>query len=163
MKSRVFVLAQTKTKTAILEAMKQRRTYATLDGDLQCRYTVNGAIMGSTLNQPGKYRFNIAISDPDVNDPKAKITKLDIVKDGGEIVQTYIPTEPSTNVTWMPVVTDAEAHYFFVRVWNAGGGDGPKPDAGRPVAWLAPVWTGKLSPMKPMLKPQEIKNSGTTE
>ena len=50
--SRTFVLATSKTKAAILEAMKNRRTYASLDRNIQCRYTVNGAIMGSTLNRP---------------------------------------------------------------------------------------------------------------
>ena len=45
--SRTFVLAKDKTKAAILDAMKNRRTYASLDRNLQCRYTVNGALMGT--------------------------------------------------------------------------------------------------------------------
>jgi hypothetical protein len=163
LKSRAFVLATAKTKPAILEAMKQRRTYATLDNNLQCRYTVNGAIMGSTLHEPGTYNFDINVSDPDKDDPKAKITKIDIVKDGGEVIQTYTPNVPTTSVNWKPVIQDAQAHYFFVRVWNAGGGDAPKPDPTKPIAWLAPVWTGKPSPMKPMLKPEEIKASDAAE
>ncbi|MBS1813378.1 MAG: CehA/McbA family metallohydrolase [Acidobacteria bacterium] len=163
-KSRVFVLATARTKLGILDAMQHRRTYASLDNNIQCRYTVNGAIMGSTLQQPGTYRFDISITDPDSNDPRAKITKLDIVKDGGEVVQTYTPDQPSTTVNWKPVIKDKDAHYFFVRVWNAGGGDAPRPDASKPVAWLAPVWTGKPSPMKPMLKLSEIKsNAGAPE
>jgi hypothetical protein len=157
LKSRVFVLAESKTKTAILNAMKQRRTYASLDNNIQCRYTVNGAIMGSTLKRPNVFRFQIQVNDPDKSDPRAKITRLDIVKDGGTVVQTYQPSEPSTSVSWNPEIRDADAHYFFVRVWNAGGGDSPKPDPDRPIAWLAPVWTGVPSPMKPMLKPAEMK------
>ena len=85
--SRTFVLATAKTKTAILEAMKKRRTYASLDGNIQCRYAVNGAIMGSTLNRPQDFTFNISITDPDTDKPEARITKLDIVKDGGAVVQ----------------------------------------------------------------------------
>ena len=45
--------------------MKNRRTYASLDGNLQCRYSVNGAIMGSTLDRPKVFSFEISISDPD--------------------------------------------------------------------------------------------------
>jgi hypothetical protein len=30
-----------------------------------------------------------------------------------------------------------------VRVWTARGGDAPQADAAKPVAWLAPVWTGR--------------------
>ena len=163
MKSRVYVLAAARTKPEILEAMKQRRTYATLKENLQCRYTVNGDIMGSTLKQPGTYRFDISVSDPDKDDPKAKITKLDLVTDGGRVVQTYVPDTPSASVNWKPVIQDAEAHYFFVRVWNAGGGDAPKPDPNKPVAWLAPVWTGKASAMRPMPRPEEIKSASTAE
>ncbi len=64
--SRTFVLATNKTKVAILEAMKNRRTYASLAGHIQCRYTVNGAIMGSTLDRPTEFRFEINVSDPRV-------------------------------------------------------------------------------------------------
>lgn len=163
MKSRVFVLATSKTKLGILDAMKHRRTYASLDNNIQCRYTVNGAIMGSTLARPAQYKFDIDINDPDTTDARAKITRLDIVTDGGRVVETYTPETPSTHVTWKPTIKEPNAHYFFVRVWNAGGGDAPKPDATKPVAWLAPVWTGKPSPMKPMLKPSEIKAGSSNE
>jgi hypothetical protein len=81
--SRTFVLARDKTKAAILDAMKNRRTYASLDRNIQCMYRVNGAIMGSTLSQPGVFHFDISISDPDTNDPRNRITRIDIVKDHG--------------------------------------------------------------------------------
>ena len=140
--SRTFVLATSKTKVAILDAMKHRRTYASLDKDIQCRYTVNGEIMGSTLNRTNTFKFEISISDPDTNNPNDKITKIDIVKDGGVVVQTYTPT-PAYSVQWGPTIHDATNKYFFVRVWNAGGGDAPKADPAQPIAWLAPVWTGR--------------------
>jgi hypothetical protein len=140
--SRTFVLATSKTKAAILEAMKNRRTYASLDGNLQCRYTVNGAIMGSTFNRPGVFKFEISVGDPDTDKPGDKITKIDIVKDGGAVVQTYSPT-PSHSVTWSPTIEDAASKYFFVRVWHAGGGDVADGDPAQPIAWLAPVWTGR--------------------
>jgi hypothetical protein len=143
-KSRTFVLATSKTKLAILDAMKNRRTYASLDQNIQCRYTVNGQIMGSTLNSPTEFKFNIEINDPDTNNPKDKITRIDIVKDNGEIVQTYNPP-PGYSVKWSPVINDSTNKFFFVRVWDAGGGDAPQgkvtPD--KPMTWLAPVWTGR--------------------
>lgn len=141
--SRTFVLATSKTKVAILEAMKHRRTYASLDKDIQCRYTVNGKIMGSTLSQPKTFKFDISISDPDTNNPNDKITKIDIVQDGGVVVQTYTLAAPDYSVQWSPTIHDSTNKYFFVRVWNAGGGDAPKADPSKPIAWLAPVWTGR--------------------
>lgn len=135
--SRTFVLAKEKTKAAILDAMKNRRTYASLDGGIQCRYSVNGAIMGSTLGRPDAFRFDIAIEDA-----RDKVTKIDIVKDGGAVVQEYAPA-PGNSVRWKPSVRDGAAHYFLVRVWTARGGDAPGADPAKPVAWLAPVWTGR--------------------
>ena len=140
--SRTFVLAQSKTKTSILDAMKDRRTYAALDNNIQCRYTVNGAIMGSTLDRPRAFNFDILVSDPDVSNPGDKITKIDIVGDGGAVVQSYSP-DPAYSVEWKPVIQDETNRYFFVRVWNASGGDVPGADPAKPVAWLAPVWTGR--------------------
>lgn len=140
--SRTFVLAKEKTKAAILDAMKNRRTYAALDKNIQCRYTVNDRAMGSTLNHPQSFAFRIHIDDPDTSNPNDKITKIDIVKDGGEVVQTYTPT-PGYSVEWSPTVNDSSSKYFFVRVWNVGGGDAPGADPANPIAWLAPVWTGR--------------------
>ncbi len=142
-RSRTFVLATAKTKTAILEGMKNRRTYAALDRNIQCKYTVNGKVMGSTLNNPDIFRFDIYISDPDTDDPKHKITKIDIVKDGGVVVKSYTP-DPAYYMHWDPVIKSSDNKYFFIRVWNAGGGEvrhGADPK--RPMAWLAPVWTGR--------------------
>ena len=140
--SRTFVLATNNSKIAILDAMKHRRTYASLEQNIQCQYSVNGAVMGSTLNAPKVFEFAISVSDPDVNDPKDKIVKIDIVKDGGAVAKTYTP-DPAFSVQWSPTIEDSTNKYFFVRVWNAGGGDVPGADPAKPVAWLAPVWTGR--------------------
>ena len=140
--SRTYVLAANKTKAAILEAMKNRRTYASLAKNIQCRYSVNGAIMGSTLNRPTAFEFDIAISDPDSSNPKHKVTEIDIVKDGGVVAQAH-SFVPAFSVQWSPTLHDSTNRYFFVRVWNAGGGDAPGANPAKPVAWLAPVWTGR--------------------
>ena len=140
--SRTFVLATSRTQAALLDAMKHRRTYASLEQNLECRYTANGAIMGSTLEQPARIEFAIAISDPDTNEPQDRITKIDLVTDGGAIAAACTPT-PAHRVTWTPVIAPATGKYYFVRVWNAGGGDLPNAKPDDPVAWLAPVWTGR--------------------
>lgn len=140
--SRTFVLAKSKTKAAILDAMKNRRTYAALDKNIQCRYTVNGSIMGSTLHRPSALQFDIDVSDPDTSNPKDKITKIDIVKDHGAVAQEFKPA-PGYSVHWTPAIQDTTSKYFFVRVWTAGGGDAEGADPEKPVAWLAPIWTGR--------------------
>ena len=133
--SRTVLLAKAKTPDGALEAMRQRRSYATLDTNLQAAYTANGAIMGSTLKTPTRLEFDISVRDPDVTEPTQAIAKIDIVTDGGSVVQSYVPPTPAYAVAWKPVIQNSGGHYFFVRVWNAGSPD--------PIAWLAPVWTGR--------------------
>jgi len=98
--------------------------------------------MGSTLNGPTSFQFAVTVKNPDTDHPGDKITKIDIVKDRGEVVQTYTPT-PEYSIRWNPTVNDSTSKYFFVRVWTADGGDAPGADPANPVAWLAPVWTGR--------------------
>lgn len=98
--------------------------------------------MRSTLDAPTRFNFAISISDPDTNKPGDKITRIDIVQDGGTLVKTYVPT-PAHAVQWKPTVADATNRYFFARVWNARGGDTADAEPATPVAWLAPVWTGR--------------------
>ncbi len=141
--SRTFVLARSRTRDGILEAMKNRRTYASLENNIQCMYAVNGEIMGATLSGTISYKFNISVKDPDTNDDADKITKIDIVKDGGEVVESYWVPQPSHAVQWTPTIKDQTARYFIVRIWNAGGGDAKGGNPEKPVAWLAPVWTGR--------------------
>ena len=97
---------------------------------------------GSTLTAAATYRFDITVSDPDTTNPKDKITKIDIVTDGGKVVSDFTPT-PDYTVHWNTGVSFPGKKYFFVRVWTAGGGDAPGADPANPVAWLAPVWTGQ--------------------
>lgn len=141
--SRTFVLATSKTKAAILDAMKNRRTYASLEQNIRGIYTVNGVVMGSTFERPKDFKFNILIEDPDLADPLDKITKIDIVSNNGEVVQTHTPSISTHSVQWKTTIRDSASTYFFVRVWNAGGGDASGADSTKPVAWLAPVWTGR--------------------
>jgi hypothetical protein len=137
--SRTFVLASDKTKESLLEAMKNRRTYASLEQNIECIYFVNDRIMGSTLPEDDTFNFNIKIKDPDTDNPLDKITKIEILKDGGQVVKTYEP-EPSFSIEWSPTIQDSEASFFFIRVWNKGGGDHEDVAPKEAVAWLAPVW-----------------------
>ena len=97
------------------------------------RFTALAGFEFSENNGPGG-RGHI-----NVFNPKDKIVKIDIVKDGGVVAQTFTPA-PAFSVRWSPNIHDATNRYFFVRVWNAGGGDAPGADPSKPVAWLAPVW-----------------------
>jgi hypothetical protein len=57
-------------------------------------------------------------------------------------VETHEPA-PAHAVTWSPTIRNSTGKYYFVRVWSASGGDTPEGKPDLPVAWLAPVWTGR--------------------
>lgn len=67
--ARTFVVATDLSRRSLLEAMRQRRTYASMEQNLACCYSVNEAIMGSTLKSPDKFEFAIFASDPDPGRP----------------------------------------------------------------------------------------------
>jgi hypothetical protein len=130
--SRTFVVATARTKAAILDAMRNRRTYAALDDNIQIQYKVNGAIMGSTLASPTTFSFAITASDADAGD---RITKIEIRKDNGVLVQAHTPASPQASVTWNPTITDSTSRKKYLLVYNEGGTT--------PMAWVAPTWTGR--------------------
>lgn len=125
--SRGFVLATAKTRAAILDAMRNRRTYATLhDINMQIRYSANGAIMGSTLSSPSTFNFDITVSDD------TAFATIEIVG-SGSINAITSTTVNATSKTWTPTLNDTTSKYFYVRVTRAGAR----------MAWTAPIWTGR--------------------
>ena len=96
-----------------------------------------GAVNASAAAAPGvmlNAPLTAVVSDPDAADPKARITGIDIVKDGGKVVLEHRPA-PAHSIRWKQKVEDDAAKYFFVRVMTG--------DPAKSTAWLAPVWTGR--------------------
>jgi hypothetical protein len=131
---RSVLLAESLTPANLYAAMSACRGYATLDKNLEIYYTLDGAVMGSTLSSAdGTYTASIQISDPD--GLKDEITLVEIVSDGGEVVAS-IPTSGDSVDLTIELVSE-DARYFFVRVTTASPLEG---DPGV-TAWTAPVWT----------------------
>ncbi len=132
---RTVLLAEKLTPADLCAAMSACRGYATLDRNLRVYYTLEGAVMGSTVaDADGKYTASIQISDPD--GLADEITMVEVVSDGGVVV-ARVPTSGAT-VDLNIVVESQSARYFYVRITTAsplGGGPGV-------TAWTAPVWTG---------------------
>lgn len=134
---RTVLLAKSLTRKDLLEAMRASRGYATEDKDLEVRYTLDGAVMGSTVATKGSYKAKVQVYDPD-GAPTDAITRIEIVADGGEVVASS-PKYDKAMVTWETTVPSTDERYFFVRVTTASDFWG---DEGV-TAWTAPVWTGR--------------------
>ncbi len=132
--SRVGVLATAKTKAAILDAMKNRRTFVSTDKNATLHFTANGTIMGSTLSSPSTITFVVTASDPDTGDANDRLTLIQIVDPTNTVVASTTISTYST-VWTSPAVSVSGKKYFYVRARNVGSGTSS-------MAWTAPIWTG---------------------
>lgn len=114
---RTGVLMPTLTKDALLEALRERRTYATEDKNFSLSMKANGLWMGSEIDNTGQIQFVIDGSDPDSSD----LTSLvQLITDQGKVVQQYQPG--TAGFTWQPLIhITTGVHYFYVKVTQADG------------------------------------------
>ena len=133
---RTVLLATALTPADLYDAMSANRGYGTLDMNLEISFTVDGAVMGSTIAAGSStYTAVVHIQDPDGVATDA-ITLVEIISDGGMVVAS-MPAD-STVVDWTVELDSSEASYFFLRVTTSSalaGGEGI-------TAWTAPVWIG---------------------
>lgn len=129
--ARTGLWAKDLTPEGIIEAMASRRTFATMDKNLSVKYTVNGEFMGSDIKTAKKYKFEIDVVEPDTDKEKDKLTKIEVVGEGGKVLASEV--FDSHEAHWKPVVKET-GKYFFVLVYNAS-------DPEVPAAFTAPVWT----------------------
>jgi len=133
--SRIGVLATALTKAGILDAMKNRRTFATRNKNLALHYTANGVIMGSTLSTPSTITFVVTATDPDTG-TNNNITLIQIVRPDNTVAASFTPPANSFTVNWTsPAISVGSNKYFYVRARNAEFGTAS-------MAWAAPIWTG---------------------
>jgi trimeric autotransporter adhesin len=128
---RTVLLAHGLTRRALFDAMRASRGYASMDRDLHVGFTVDGAVMGSTIARAPEHVVWINVDDPDARVPGDQITKLEVISDSGAVVDARKVNGHS--VTWTPSVHVSAANYFWLRVTAADG----------VAAWTAPVWIGR--------------------
>lgn len=137
---RTVLLARRLTPEALYGAMAASRGYATVDSNLRVYYTLDGAIMGSTLAPASSYRASISIEDPD-GEP---VTLVEVVTDGGEVAASLVADAPL--VEWSPTLRSETARYYYVRVTtesNEASTLASQPGEVGVTAVTAPVWTGR--------------------
>lgn len=136
---RSVLLAESLTPEALYEAMSACRGYATLDKNLRVEYTLDGAVMGSDLSDPGDtYTAWVRIEDPDGAELD-EITLVEIVTGGGVVVESFETSGAFFEMTFT-LSDPGDAKYFYVRVTTASPLNGDVPGV---TAWTAPVWTGR--------------------
>ncbi len=113
---RTGVLMTELTKEALLDALRERRTFATEDKNFSLSMKANGAWMGSEIANSGSIQFEIHGVDADGKVP----TLVEIITDQGNVAAQFEPDTASFDWTPQLVITTG-VHYFYVRVTQADG------------------------------------------
>jgi predicted metal-dependent phosphoesterase TrpH len=149
---RTAVLASSVEKDSLYDALRNRRTYATMDKNLKIYYTINGHIMGSVIPDSSVLMFRVVISDPDTADWFEKILKVELVSNYGHIVADTIPY--AHKVVWEHDLDDYIQYIYTFYYLKVTMDDG--------FAVTAPIWIkgdGQQPEMLQLLPPvRQAKN-----
>ncbi len=127
--ARTVILADSLTRDNIYDALRNMRTYATEDSNLSIKYTMNGEIMGTILDEtPNQVEIAVSLSDADATD---KIGKVEVIVNGGLSVASKVISANHGDVTF---TLSPDYSYYYIRV-TEGDGD---------IAVTAPVWIGEV-------------------
>lgn len=148
------VYAPELTIEAITRAMRQRRTFTswTQDEDtrIDLRYSVNGYIMGSTLDRPDTFKFHIEV-DALSDQPLQYVKRIQILRDhsNGNLNEVEVVADKEfegtdKKVVWMPAIQDEDANYFLLRIWHWNDMENNYTTySEHGSTYSAPTWTGR--------------------
>lgn len=131
---RTVLLAPSLAREDLYDAMREGRGYATQDSNLEIRYTLDGAVMGSVLTDATGVTASIHIEDPDGVASDA-ITLVEIVTNGGTVLASQ-QGDGSCVFDWELSFETLGGSYYFVRVHTESNELG----LSGVTAWTAPVW-----------------------
>ena len=126
--ARTVILADSLTRDNIYDAMRNMRTYATEDNDLNVKYTLNGEVMGTIFDEkPTSVNIKVDLEDPD----NEALGKVSVISNGGKEVasKTLSTSKDTVEFTLSP-----DYSYYYIRV----------DEADKDIAVTAPVWIGEV-------------------
>jgi len=145
------VLATELTKEALTRAMRQRRTYTSWAGQrkthVELKYSVNGYVMGSTLDKPTRLVFHVEIKTP-LDDAGQQVRRIQMLRnhptdiDKVEVAAESLFEGKQSKIVWDQIVQDDTSRYFLLRIHHANDiTNGVFNENGS--TYSAPVWTGR--------------------
>jgi hypothetical protein len=137
--ARMGVWATALTRAAWIEAINNRRCYATEDESLEIRFSVNDSIMGSTidLGDSGTARISISLRDDNEADARYRVKLFyDNAVGGPEatIIENVRLDQDVHDVEFLHI-PDPGGYYFVKVTQESNGTENHNDDA-----WTAPVW-----------------------
>ena len=131
---RTGVVVRALTKGDILEALRERRTFATEDSNLALALRVGEAWMGSIIPKAPVVTFSVDVVDPD-----GEGVTLELFDRG--LVVASASFSGATTYTWTPTVPGVEGHFYFAKAIQADGD----------TAYTSPLWVEGVAPADTVL------------
>jgi hypothetical protein len=129
--ARTAVLAKELTRSAIFDALRQRRNYAVFNARIVLDFKIDGHFMGEEILVEGKPRLVADVKGTD------KIEEVAIVRDGS-VIHTIHPGTQETRLDFVDAGFPGSS-YYYVRVVQAD-----KDEHGNAShAWSSPIWVKK--------------------
>ena len=116
---RTVVLAEENSRTSLMEAMAERRVYATDDSNLEIDFRINGNVMGSIIDNSGPATMTVFTRDGDGE----SISTMELIS-GGWVIASHTGSGEWT------MELDPSNPYYFIRIIQS---DGDR-------AVTAPIW-----------------------
>lgn len=150
------IWAPSLTPSALLEAIRARRTFASDDRNLTLSLKLNGAWMGSALRGwPGQpLHWQVDAADPD---PGETIAQADLLSLGGSVLATTCHPAgnyhgSSGNLVWNLETSNPGGDFWvFARVRQADGD----------LAYSSPIWLEAVEPPALVVTPQAMTFTAT--
>jgi len=145
------VLATELTKEALTRAMRQRRTYTSWAAERKTRvdlkYSVNGNVMGSTLDKPTRLAFHVEMKTA-AEDAGQRVRRIQVLRnhptdvDKVEVAAEALFDGETNEIVWDKILQDDSSRYFLLRIHHTNDmKDGAFNEYGS--TYSAPVWTGR--------------------
>ncbi len=111
------VVASNLSRTAILEAIRARRTFYISPHGQRMAVTMraNGAWMGSAVPNTGTLNFTVTVSDPD---HRGRSLNLRLYDNGVRVASVRL--QGASLINWYPRVSARLGHYYYVEAYHDG-------------------------------------------
>lgn len=130
-RGKACVLATDRSREAILDALRARRSYGTTGARITLDVRVDGHLMGTLVESPpaGPVAVHVRATCP------ADVARVEICRDG-EWVHAEPGSGPVVDFVWTDAAAPRAPAWYYVRVVQADG----------ELAWSSPVWLGRPLP-----------------
>jgi hypothetical protein len=127
---RLVLLAPELTRPALLNALQQRRFYASDDFNTEVTFQLGTQPMGSLLTSTGVPTLNVTVNDPDANDAVASIALFSGIPGSSAQASQVATSAGSATLTFTDsAFPDGGTYYYYAVITQA---DGDK-------MWTAPI------------------------